>query len=313
MNSAATYGVGLVVLNYNNSKETIRFLETIRSNRALKAVQVVDNCSTDNSRDILENYCSNARDCRLGLTISPSNIGYGRGNNLGVAQLLSRASCDYVIISNPDVIFNENTVHELVYFLDAHPDYAAAAPIMKTPKGATCQSGWRLPTKHLLIKDAIRYFLPILPDPYDYGTGINTTSSFSQVEVLPGSFFLIRVDVFNSVNGFDEDTFLYGEENLLFAKVRASGWKCCIVNSLSYIHAHGTSINKEFASVKKRYWMLRSSNITYCRKVLHTSKTWVVFYKCLYTASIEVFTIELGIKNIIQSKKLQKKTSKKRK
>lgn len=313
MNSAATHGVGLVVLNYNNSKETIRFLENIRSNRALKAVQVVDNCSTDNSRVILENYCSSIRDGRFGLTISPSNIGYGRGNNLGVAQLLLRVSCDYVIISNPDVLFNENTVCELACFLDAHPDYAAVAPIMKTPKGTTCQSGWRLPTKSLLIKAAIRYFLPFLPDPYDYGTGINTTSSFSQVEVLPGSFFLIRVDVFNSVKGFDEDTFLYGEENLLFSKVKASGWKCCIVNSLSYIHAHGTSINKEFASVKKRYWMLRNSNVTYCRKVLHASKIWVVFYKCLYNASIEVFTLELRTKNIIQSNRLKKKTNKKRK
>lgn len=292
-------GIGVVVLNYNNAKEILQYLDRLKDNGAFETIQVIDNCSTDDSFEKIKEYESSSADSRIRVIRSRENGGYGSGNNLGVKALLSIANPKYLLISNPDVIFTQETIEHLSQFLDAHDQYAAVAPTMLNVAGETCQSGWKLPTKRSLHQSNLRRWLRIVPDPTAYKGLSSFKGEHFDVDVLPGSLFLIRTNVFKEVGGFDEDTFLYGEENLLFAKVKNANYKCAVLTSDSYIHAHGTTITKEISSVKKRYRMALDSDLIYCNKILKAKSNWISVYSTLYKLSVDLFAIELNIKQHI--------------
>lgn len=294
--------LGLVVLNYNNAAESIRFLKNVSCLEEINAIQIVDNASTDGSNRAIEKYCHELADDRIAFVQSSTNGGYGSGNNLGVRKLLERNSLDYILIANPDTYFNDAAIRKILAFLGNNCDYAAAAPLMANPKGEFCQSGWMLPNRTIMFKNAARLFVPSLADPCDYGFDYGSLKGPVDVEVLPGSFFLIRADVFERVGGFDEDTFLYGEENLLFFKVRDVGYKCALVPECAYTHAHGTSINKEFSSVKNRYLMLLKSNLIYGKKALGASRVFLAFYALVFRMGCSAFAFLVAARNTFAKK-----------
>ena len=51
--------LGIVVLNYNDYKTTIKFLEMIKEYKGISKVVVVDNNSTDESGERLKRYIDN--------------------------------------------------------------------------------------------------------------------------------------------------------------------------------------------------------------------------------------------------------------
>ena len=57
--------------------------------------------------------------------LSSKNLGMGAGNNLGIKNVNS----DYVLILNPDVILNKNTIEELMIASKNLSDFAVIAPI----------------------------------------------------------------------------------------------------------------------------------------------------------------------------------------
>lgn len=295
---AAESQIGLVVLNYNNTDETLRFLDAVRGMESIASIQVIDNASTDDSFNRLMEYCTVYGQSKIMLCSASHNEGYATGNNLGVRELLQHACCSYVLIANPDTLFSETTVLYMLRYLIDHSEYAAAAPLMTDSLGRECLSAWKLPSRTTFLIDLFRLLFPFIRNPLDYGKSLNTHLPSCSVEVLPGSLFLIRADVFLGVGGFDEDTFLYGEENLLFAKIQSYGMKCALLPQCSYIHAHGTSIKKEFSSVRKRYLMLLDSNVVYCKKVLGASRLSITIYKLLFRLFSWVISIAVTCKNI---------------
>ena len=290
--------VGVVVLNYNNADEVIKYLRGVDSNNEVGVIQIVDNCSTDDSYARISSFCNSSMRKDILLSKSVENGGYAKGNNFGVRTLCDSFRCEYLLISNPDVIYDKKTVASLVDYLDENHNYAAASPVMVNVKDQMCLSGWKLPTKVDLHLYNLKHVIPMLPDPCAYPKRLYRGEKPFDTEALPGSLFMIRTDVFQAIGGFDEDTFLYGEENLLFAKVKTAGMKCAVLPSARYVHAHGTTIKKEIGSIRRRYELLLESNVIYCRKVLHTSDAFIKLFKALFTFSVDVFAFEMSIRNL---------------
>lgn len=298
MTSAKKAGVGLVVLNYNNSSETTRFLSLASQIKSIDYIEVIDNASTDGSFEDLRLACDALDSDYVFLSAAPENKGYGSGNNYGCCELSKRANVEYLIIANPDVLFDESAVSEMIGFLSKHDKYAAVAPVMLNPSGAMCQSAWKLPTTANMFLNALRLAIPAVRDPLDYGKfGDNRKSA--DVDVLPGSLFMVKALDFERVGGFDEDTFLYGEENLLFAKFGAMGRKCALLLDEHYVHAHGTSIVKEITSVKRRYMMQLESNLVYCDKVLGLSNFAKACYSGFFKCCLALFSVMYSIRNTV--------------
>ena len=90
----------LIILNYNSANDTLRCLEILRSFNMNFQIIVVDNNSTDNSKELLKNI----EDPQTTFLISDENRGYGAGNNIGIHFAENNFSSNIIGIINPEII-----------------------------------------------------------------------------------------------------------------------------------------------------------------------------------------------------------------
>ncbi len=83
-------------------------------------VIVVENSKNFEFKDELEKIYKN-----VSCVLSSKNLGMGAGNNIGIR----RAETDFVLILNPDVILEESTINELIIASEKTPSFAILAPI----------------------------------------------------------------------------------------------------------------------------------------------------------------------------------------
>ena len=86
---------------------------------------VVEQSNNSNFKEELENKYKN-----LKCILSQSNLGMGTGNNIGIKA----AKTEYILILNPDVILEKNTIEELFLAANELPDFTILAPLEKNHK-----------------------------------------------------------------------------------------------------------------------------------------------------------------------------------
>jgi GT2 family glycosyltransferase len=79
---------------------------------------------------------------------------------------------------------------------------------------------------------------------------------------------MIKKNDFQNLGMFDEDIFLFGEENILSLKLKKNNKKVFLLKNTKYKHIHSKSINKE-VSLNKKFSILRKSLFIYHTKYLN--------------------------------------------
>lgn len=274
--------IGIVILNYNDSKTTVTLLEKVKNYRSIDQIVVVDNNSSDDSFQILRKY----QDDRLAIIKAEKNNGYGAGNNIGARYLASKG-IDYIVISNPDIIFDEDDIQKLCSSFK-NEKVAIVAPTIKESGGLN--RGWKFKGAAYDSLTNInffgRYFKEKMKYNKDYYKGIETV-----VDITSGCFFVIRRDVFEKIGYFDENIFLYYEENVLAKKVQKIGMKIIVRNDVTIIHNHSVTINKSLNKISKFKTLTRSQR--YYQKNYNNAGFFGMFL--LYIT----YVIALGISYVI--------------
>ena len=117
--------VSVVVLTYNNLEFTRACLDSIESLSHYPDLElvVVDNASTDGSREWLQSWAEDREGVRL--ILNDENLGFAAGNNVGLAA----ASGDYLVILNNDTYVTPGWVHGLVRHLQRDPGIGLVGPV----------------------------------------------------------------------------------------------------------------------------------------------------------------------------------------
>ncbi|WP_207733715.1 glycosyltransferase [Clostridium celatum] len=252
----------MIVLNYNDHKTTIKFLEMIKNYKNIDKVVVIDNNSKDNSVNEIKKYVNE----RIVLLESKENKGYGAGNNMGIKYLKEFSEINYISISNPDIEFKEEEINKLIEFLDKNKDITmATGRIIENGKNAE-DGSWKLPTYSKCLLQTIPLVDKVVNKSLSYSDEYYT-GQYSLVDCIKGCFFIARTKVLDEINGFDEDTFLYYEENILGYKLKERNYLVAVLNNVNIIHAHGITINKAFKKIEK-FKILNKSRLVYMRKCL---------------------------------------------
>ena len=97
--------VNAVILNYNDADTVETLVRSICGYEVLEYIILVDNHSQDDSRQKLQQLACEHE--KIQLVFLEENGGYGKGNNAGVRFAAEENQADYVLISNPDVVFSE--------------------------------------------------------------------------------------------------------------------------------------------------------------------------------------------------------------
>ena len=255
--------VGIVIVNFNKGSLVSSIVGVFSQYNTIDEIIVVDNCSTDDSRKILLKCDKGKVKCLF----LDENLGYARGNNIGLRWLKNEKRCDFCFVVNPDVYFEENVIKAVVYALENNSNYAIITTARIDPMSSIPQLQYSTRVfdtfwlQFLSYFNFVRhYYLLKKYGIYEYDT---QNTSLIEIGVAPGSFFGIRMCAFPDGIVLDEGTFLYGEEDLLAKKCQLIGLKIGFLSYVVYEHRHiqhSTTLSKrsmapiKFAIQSKRYF-----------------------------------------------------------
>lgn len=258
MNKKST---AMIILNYNDYENTKKYIDLIKKYDSIDRIVIVDNNSSDESYSILKKI----KDKKVKLIKTDKNLGYAYGNNFGVHYLeKSKEKYDYIIISNPDVYIDNDTIKKCILFLNKNKDVAICAPRMYNKNNIPSElSGWKERKLNSDVRDSSK-LLSIFSKTNHVERYSNDYMSkpVVYVDCVAGSFFIIKYDIFKKINYFDENTFLYFEEDIIGKKIKMLGYKNAILNNCSFIHYGSITISKTFKNIKK-YTILQASKRYY--------------------------------------------------
>ena len=141
--------ISVVIVSWNVCELLLACIRSVISTQADLRVQiiVVDNASRDQSVEAVRREFPDVE-----LIASDTNLGFSRGNNLG----LGRAKGRYVFFLNPDTVLAEGALRRLVDFLEANRDFDVAGPRLVSPDGTSQWVGARhAPSPALLSLQAL--------------------------------------------------------------------------------------------------------------------------------------------------------------
>lgn len=248
--------VSIILVNYNTKSLTLECVNSIvsKTNDLSYEIIVVDNDSTDGSKELL------SKDQRIIFVESGTNGGFGKGNNIGV----SVASGKYLFFLNTDTFLLNNAIKDLFDYCETHSNDnlgVVGSWLLKSDKTVTTSCA-AYPSVWSTWKHLFRYF----HINQDYTKSKYSNKKAVDIEVVTGADMFIRKDVFISVNGFDEDYFMYTDEVDLQYRIIKKGYINKIIQGPQIIHLEGSSSgskNATKASFFVMYSMRRGRSLFY--------------------------------------------------
>ena len=232
--------LSVIVLNYN-----VRYFLEL----CLKSVEVaisgidaeiivVDNKSSDDSCKMVKQLFPSVQ-----LIENKANLGFSKGNNIGVAK----AKGEYLCILNPDTVVAEDTFTKILKFAESKQNIGIVGCQLIDGSGEFLPESKRhIPTPKVALQKLLGYTKNYYDDTIE-------KHSNGEVEILVGAFMVLKRAVYNNVNGFDEDYFMYGEDIDLSYKILKSGYSNYYFGDATIIHFKGESTLKDNIYAQRFY------------------------------------------------------------
>ena len=238
--SRTSIDVSVIVVSYNTREMTLECLRSVVSETTGIEYEVlfIDNCSTDGSFEAVRGEF--AGDARFHLVQAKENLGFAGGNN----ELAKSAKGKYLLLLNPDTVILDRAVEELLDFAEANPQNGIWGGRTVFADGSlNPTSCWGPLTVWSELSGAfgLRALFPEsrMFHPRNYGKW--QRDSIREVGVVTGCFFLMRVNDWNSLGGFDPEFFMYGEETDLCMRGIEVGMRPIITPTATIVHHGGAS------------------------------------------------------------------------
>lgn len=272
--------VSVIIINYNTRQMTAECIDSVfEKTRGVDfEIILVDNASTDDSKEFFE------QDDRITYIYNNENLGFGRANNIGAKY----ASGKYLFLLNSDTLLIEDSIKIFFNFLEKHNEYAACGGNLIDKSNKNTIIGGNFPT---LISEFSRIgFCLFYYNYYRHKLAIPQTIEYANcnnIAYISGADSFIRRDIFEEIDGFDEDFFMYYEETDMFYRMRQNGYRLCILPDTTIIHlVQGSQGNKGFNL--KKFKMQMGSKLLYFKK--HYCRTIVTIVRlCIVMCVLRSF------------------------
>lgn len=238
--------VSAVLVSYNTSAMTLEAIDALLSDASgvPAEVIVVDNASVDGSVAAIRE-----RFPQVVVIENPVNAGFGAANNLGMKAALL-ASESFLLI-NTDAFVQLGALNAMYSNLIREPETALVGPKLLNDDGTLQRSCFGFPTP-------IRAWVENLGLDFLTWVGRFKHDDAAQVDFVSGACFLVRREVFEQTDGFDEEFFMYSEETDWQRRMCDAGWKIRFNPAAQVTHLGGGSqvsgaINPEFFRSLDRY------------------------------------------------------------
>lgn len=242
--------IALITVNYNGSKDTLDFLESLKKLNTkdldVKTI-VVDNGSSDsNVSEILAKFP------KIDLIQTGGNLGFTGGYNKGLEYGNVWGADYFLLINNDTEIGSPDLLENLIKTLEKNPSTGIVAPKIYFAKGYEYQKNYEEKDLGKVIwygggsfdwDNVMSKHLGI--DEVDSGKYDDT----KETGFISGCCFLVKKEVIEKVAGFDEKLFAYFEDNDFLEKVKRAGFKLFYNGKVFIYHkvSQTAGIGSEFA------------------------------------------------------------------
>lgn len=253
--------ISVIIVSYNTADLTAACLKSVlASQRVSHQIFVVDNASKDGSAEKIRKEFPAVK-----VIANETNRGFGAANNQALRECTGR----YVVFLNPDTTVEPESFYQMAMFMDAHPEIGLAGPKVLNPDGTR--------------QDSVSYRYP----GHRYGAA-DLGSLPGNIACVLGACQIASANLLRELGGFDEDFFLYGEDQDICLRVRKRGFEIGFIDDAVIMHHGGQSeratlpaevVRKKFRGellfYRKHY---RAETVRRLCKKLHRRAYWRMFF-----------------------------------
>ena len=204
------HNLSIIIVTFKSEDVIHKCIQSIDSQIDIIIIENSTNCQF---KEELERTYTN-----VSCILTSKNLGMGAGNNIGI----KKAKTDFVLILNPDVILEATTINELIIASQRIKSFAILAPI---------SSDVNYPNYKLLNSKKIK--------TEDYSFKVKSVDGFAML------FNKKKLDKVMSKNYFDENFFMYLENDDLCKRIRKINENIFIIPSSKIKHLGGKGVNKK--------------------------------------------------------------------
>ena len=209
----------LIMVTYRSEKLITQNLDILKKFKVI----IIENSNSKKLELLLKDYNN------INLIISPKNLGYGKAVNFGMSQVKT----SFVLIISPDILLVEDSIKILFSFflLDAN-NIGILGPSLYDIN------------KNRRTNGTISYIKKIQGQKV-----LNTINNLPEGNIccdyLVGCCYLMQTKFFETVGGFDENFFMYFEDNDLCDKTICMNKLILEIPSAKFVHLENSSTEKK--------------------------------------------------------------------
>ncbi|MGL6267655.1 MAG: glycosyltransferase family 2 protein [Chitinophagaceae bacterium] len=232
--------LSIIIINYNVKYFLEQCLHSVikAASGINHEIIIVDNASSDGSRDYLEKKFLNIR-----FVWNEINLGFAKANN----QALQMSGGEYILFLNPDTIVPEDCFQKCFKHFTNHPEAGALGVRMLDGSGnflKESKRGFPTPLAAFFKLTGLSTLFPQSSFFSRYHMGHLHPSANHETDVLAGAFMMVRKRVLDKTGGFDESFFMYGEDIDLSYRIRKAGFMNLYFAECPILHFKGESTRK---------------------------------------------------------------------
>lgn len=255
--------VSIIIVNYNTKQLLTNCINSINKytiNISFEII-IVDNASTDGSQKYIQSNFPQVK-----LIKSNENLGFGKANNLGAQY----AQGEFLFFLNSDTVLIENSVSQLFSFMmenEIKLNIGVLGAILVDENLENNGYGNSFPTckkENRKNWNRIPFLKAFVSNPsvktYDF------ENEYFEIDYVIGADMFLRKTLFDTMEGFCKNFFMYYEESDLQKRIKDLGFKQYILTKTKIIHLEeGSGKAIKNYSNKKRI-ITHQSKIIYLKR-----------------------------------------------
>ncbi|MDX2504240.1 MAG: glycosyltransferase family 2 protein [Gammaproteobacteria bacterium] len=240
----------VITVNYKGADDTATCVASLMQSTVSVSIVVVDNTPYD---PMLSKLLAPYPDVKI--IYAPINLGFGRGNNLGIEWALENTDCEFVLILNNDATIELDAIEKMEMAMDVHAEagIVTARIVLSEDESKLWYGGgevdWRRGGGRV----------PGVLGSADAPLALQAR----YVSFASGCAMLIRRVVLKEISGFDDRYFMYEEDLELCLRMINQGWKLWYESSALIKHKGQGSLRDVQGSQFIAAWAPANPNLPF--------------------------------------------------